>query len=62
MPVEVNTVRAVSVPSRLVHGPGAASALAGEVATLGCDRPLLVTVVVWLGVAALVVGTSQSQL
>ena len=43
MPVEVDTVRAVSVPTRLVHGPGAVSALAREVAALGVSRPMLVT-------------------
>ena len=30
MPVEVDAVRAVSVPTRLVHGPGAVSAVADE--------------------------------
>ena len=43
MPVEVDTVRAVSVPTRLVHGPGAASTLTGEVGALGISRPMLVT-------------------
>jgi choline dehydrogenase len=43
MPVEVDTVRAVSVPTRLVHGPGAVTSLAAEVATLGVARPMLVT-------------------
>ena len=43
MPVEVDTVRAVSVPTRLVHGPGAVASLADEVAALGVTRPMLVT-------------------
>lgn len=43
MPVEVDTVRAVSVPTRLVHGPGAVSHLAVELAELGVVRPMLVT-------------------
>ena len=43
MPVEVDTVRAVSVPTRLVHGPGAVASLAAEVAALGMARPMLVT-------------------
>ncbi len=43
MPVEVDTVRAVSVPTRLVHGPGAVSSLASETGALGIGRPMLVT-------------------
>ncbi len=43
MPVEVDTVRAVSVPTRLVHGPGAVSSLASETDALGITRPMLVT-------------------
>jgi choline dehydrogenase len=43
MPVEVDTVRAVSVPTRLVHGPGAVASLADECAGLRLSRPLLVT-------------------
>lgn len=43
MPVEVDTVRAVSVPTRLVHGPGAVASLASEAAALGISRPMLVT-------------------
>ena len=43
MPVEVDTVRAVSVPTRLVHGPGAVAALADECRALGITRPMLVT-------------------
>ena len=43
MPVEVDTVRAVSVPTRLVHGPGAVASLEGELGSLGITRPMLVT-------------------
>lgn len=43
MSVEVDTVRAVSVPTRLVHGPGAVASLASETAALGMSRPMLVT-------------------
>jgi len=43
MPVEVDTVRAVSVPTRLVHGPGAVASLASELEALGVSRPMLVT-------------------
>jgi choline dehydrogenase len=43
MPVEVDIVRAVSVPTRLVHGPGAVSSLASELEALGVSRPMLVT-------------------
>ncbi len=43
MPVEVDTVRAVSVPTRLVHGPGAVARLGGELGSLGITRPMLVT-------------------
>ena len=43
MPVEVDTVRAVSVPTRLVHGPGAVARLEGELGSLGITRPMLVT-------------------
>jgi choline dehydrogenase len=43
MPVEVDTVRAVSVPTRLVHGPGAVANLADELAALRLSRPMLVT-------------------
>ena len=43
MPVEVDIVRAVSVPTRLVHGPGAVSSLASVIGELGISRPLLVT-------------------
>jgi choline dehydrogenase len=43
MPVEVDIVRAVSVPTRLVHGPGAVASLATELEMLGVTRPMLVT-------------------
>jgi choline dehydrogenase len=43
MPVEVDIVRAVSVPTRLVHGPGAVASLLDELAALGVSRPMLVT-------------------
>jgi choline dehydrogenase len=43
MPVEVDIVRALSVPTRLVHGPGAVNSLAHELAALGVVRPMLVT-------------------
>ena len=43
MPVEVDIVRAVSVPTRLVHGPGAVTSLGDELAALGVSRPMLVT-------------------
>jgi choline dehydrogenase len=43
MPVEVDIVRAVSVPTRLVHGPGAVASLADERAALRLSRPMLVT-------------------
>jgi choline dehydrogenase len=43
MPVEVDAVRAVEVPTRLVHGAGALAHLAEALHTLGVTRPLLVT-------------------
>jgi choline dehydrogenase len=43
MPVEVETIRAVEVPTRLVHGAGAVSRLADLVHELGVTKPLLVT-------------------
>jgi choline dehydrogenase len=43
MPVEVDTVRAVTVPTRLVHGAGAVASLAEECRALGITRPMLVT-------------------
>ena len=43
MPVEVETVRSVEVPTRLVHGPGALARLGETLRELGVTRPLLVT-------------------
>ncbi|HEY1369429.1 MAG TPA: iron-containing alcohol dehydrogenase [Gaiellaceae bacterium] len=43
MGVQVETVRAVDVPMRMVHGPGAIEQLGALVAELGVRRPLLVT-------------------
>ena len=43
MTVEVETVRAVEVPTRIVHGPGAIAQLGAVVRELGVTRPLLVT-------------------
>jgi choline dehydrogenase len=43
MSVEVETVRAVELPTRIVHGPGAISQLGDVVRDLGVTRPLLVT-------------------
>lgn len=43
MTVEVETVRAVEVPTRIVHGPGAIARLGAEIGALGVTRPLLVT-------------------
>ena len=43
MPVDVDTVRAVEVPTRLVHGPGSLTHLADALASLGVMRPMLVT-------------------
>ena len=43
MPVEVDAVRAVEVPTRLVHGPGALARVGEALATLGVTRPMLVT-------------------
>lgn len=43
MTVEVETVRTVEIPARMVHGPGAISRLGELVAELGVRRPLLVT-------------------
>jgi choline dehydrogenase len=41
--IEVETVRRLEVPTRLVHGSGALGALAEVLAELGVTRPLLVT-------------------
>ena len=43
MPIEVDLVRAVEVPTRLVHGPGAVSSLSTVIRELGISRPMLVT-------------------
>jgi choline dehydrogenase len=43
MPVDVETVRAVEMPTRLVHGPGAVAHVAAVAHELGIARPLLVT-------------------
>jgi choline dehydrogenase len=41
--VEIETIRSVEVPTRLVHGPGAIARLGDVVHELGVTRPLLVT-------------------
>jgi choline dehydrogenase len=43
MSVDVDVVRTVEVPTRIVHGPGALARLGDVVAELGVERPLLVT-------------------
>ncbi len=43
MPVEVDAIRSVEMPTRLVHGSGAVARVAGALAGLGVSRPLLVT-------------------
>jgi choline dehydrogenase len=43
MSVEVETVRSVDVPTRIVHGPGAIARLGDILEQLGVERPLLVT-------------------
>ena len=43
MSVQVETVRTVEVPTRIVHGPGAIARLGELVRELGVTRPLLVT-------------------
>ncbi len=43
MPVEVETVRSVEVPTKLIHGPGAIARLSEALSELGVTRPLLVT-------------------
>jgi choline dehydrogenase len=43
MPVEVDAVRSVEVPTRLVHGAGAIARLGDALRELGVARPLLVT-------------------
>jgi choline dehydrogenase len=43
MSIQVDTVRSVDVPTRIVHGPGAIERLGELVSGLGIRRPLLVT-------------------
>ena len=43
MPVDVDVVRSVEVPTRLVHGPGSLARLAETLSELGVTRPMLVT-------------------
>src|SRR5262245_47829147 len=43
MPVEIETIRSVELPTRLVHGAGAITRLAEVVGEFGMTRPLLVT-------------------
>lgn len=43
MPVEGDAVRAVEVPTRIVHGPGAVAHVGETLRSLGVARPLLVT-------------------
>jgi choline dehydrogenase len=43
MPVEVDTIRTVEMPTRLVHGPGAIARLGDVMRELAVARPLLVT-------------------
>ena len=43
MSVEVETVRSVELPTRIVHGPGAVARLGELLRELGVERPLLVT-------------------
>ena len=43
MNIEVETVRTVEVPTRMVHGPGALGRLGELVKELGVERPFLVT-------------------
>jgi choline dehydrogenase len=43
MTVEVETIRTVEVPTRIVHGPGAISQLGELASELGVTRPLIVT-------------------
>ena len=43
MPVEVDAVRSVEVPTRFVHGAGAIARLGEALRELGVARPLLVT-------------------
>jgi choline dehydrogenase len=41
--VEIETIRSIEVPTRLVHGAGAVTRLGGVARDLGVTRPLLVT-------------------
>lgn len=43
MSVQVDTIRSVEVPTRMVHGPGSIARLGELAAELGIRRPLLVT-------------------
>ncbi|HEU5009923.1 MAG TPA: iron-containing alcohol dehydrogenase [Gaiellaceae bacterium] len=43
MPVEIETIRSVEVPTRLVHGAGALTRLGDVLGELGVTHPLLVT-------------------
>ncbi len=43
MTAEVETVRSVEVPTKMVHGPGAVKELGGIAASLGATRPMLIT-------------------
>jgi choline dehydrogenase len=43
VPVEIETIRSIEVPTRLVHGAGAITKLGDLVRELGVTRPLLVT-------------------
>ncbi len=43
MSIDVETVRTIDTPTRLVHGPGALARLGELVAGLGVSRPLVVT-------------------
>jgi choline dehydrogenase len=43
MPVEIDTIRTVEMPTRLVHGTGAIARLGEVMRELGVTRPLLVT-------------------
>ncbi|MBM2821509.1 MAG: Alcohol dehydrogenase class [Thermoleophilia bacterium] len=43
MPIEVETIRSVEVPTRLVHGAGAIARLRETLSELGVTRPMLVT-------------------
>jgi len=43
MSVQIETIRAVEIPARIVHGPGAIGGLGELVKELGVERPFLVT-------------------